>query len=527
MPHVRRHVLLRLDAPPDRVFELARDVLGLGPDDDGSSLHGRLPHDTTGNGMLRVDVVARPDGGATAELHAENSMRVPFFQWFFRPVIAFTMGRLVRHAGNVLEAAVAGLEPPPPPTTPTFLPAVEFSADQMRLLASVCALGALAAYGSALFAQVGGPMRASFHASEQDLSFALAITRPGALLALILGVAADSRGRRKILAVAFAGLCASNAVAAVSPNFAVFTGSQLLTRGFVNAVVLVAGIAAVEDAPDGARAFSAMMLGLSAGAGFAISVALLPLADLASEAWRILFGVGAVSIVFLPFVLRAMPETRRWSEVNARGGRGRLSEIMHPAYGPRFALLAGLAFLTNMFNAPSASLTNTFLHDAHHFSNSAVAVFRGVTNGVPGLLGLVLGGRLAESRGRRPVAVVALFVATAIQIGFFLSSGLALWLTSTFAIIFTGAATLAIGTLDAELFPTEARGGSNSLLLVCGVAGSASGLALVGLLRDQMGGLGRAIALCGIAPLVAAIFLAPRLPETAGLGLDDVSPSEV
>ena len=136
-------------------------------------------------------------------------------------------------------------------------------------------------------------------------------------------------------------------------------------------------------------------------------------------------------------------------------------------------------------------------------------------------------GRSQNGRGRRPVAVVSLFVATAIQICFFLSSGLALWLTSTFAIVFTGAATLAIGTLDAELFPTEARGRSNSLLLVCGVAGSASGLALVGLLRDAMGGLGRAIAVCGIAPLLAAVFLAPKLPETAGRGLDDVSPSEV
>jgi predicted MFS family arabinose efflux permease len=527
MPHVRRRLLIHLDAPPDRVREVARDALGLQAGGDRQLLEGRLLHDTTGNATLRVEVTADAHGGSTAELHAENSMRVPFFQWFFRPVIAFSMGRLVRHAGDVLEAAVAGVEPPAPPSTPTFLPAVEFTPEQMRLLASVCALGALAAYGSALFAQVGGPVRTSFHASESDLSFALAITRPGALLALILGVAADSRGRRQILAVAFAGLCISNAIAAVAPNFAVFTGSQLLTRGFVNAVVLVAGIAAVEDAPDGARAFSAMMLGLAAGAGFAISVVLLPLADLASEAWRILFAVGAVSIVCLPFVLRAMPETRRWSEVNARGARGRLSDIVNPAYGPRFAILAGLAFLTNMFNAPSASLTNTFLHDAHHFSNSSVALFRGVTNGVPGLLGLVLGGRLAESRGRRPVAVVSLFVATAIQIAFFLSSGLALWLTSTFAIIGTGAATLAIGTLDAELFPTEARGRSNSLLLVCGVAGSASGLALVGLLRDAMGGLGRAIAVCGIAPLLAAVFLAPKLPETAGRGLDDVSPSEV
>jgi MFS family permease len=295
----------------------------------------------------------------------------------------------------------------------------------------------------------------------------------------------------------------------------------------VNAIVVVGGIAAVEDAPDGARAFSAMMLGLAAGAGFAISVLLLPVADVATDAWRILFAVSAVSILLLPFVLRAMPETRRFSQLTARGARPRVSELVGRSYGPRFALLAALAFLTQVFSAPSAQLTNTFLHDERGFSNSAVALFRGVTNGVPGLIGLVLGGRLAETRGRRPVAVVALTVATAIQVVFFLSSGLALWVTSTFAIIFTGAATLAVGTLDAELFPTEVRGTSNSLLLVCGVAGSVVGLLLAGFLADPLGGLGRSIALCGIAPFVAAIFLAPKLPETVGRGLDDVSPSEV
>jgi hypothetical protein len=46
-------------------------------------------------------------------------------------------------------------------------------------------------------------------------------------------------------------------------------------------------------------------------------------------------------------------------------------------------------------------------------------------------------------------------------------------------------------------------------------------------LRDVVGGLGPAIALCGIASLLAAVFVVPRLPETAERRLDDVSPSGV
>ena len=49
----------------------------------------------------------------------------------------------------------------------------------------------------------------------------------------------------------------------------------------------------------------------------------------------------------------------------------------------------------------------------------------------------------------------------------------------------------------------------------------------VDVVNASLGGLGYSIALCGIAPLLAAIFLVPRLPESSGRELDDISPSEV
>ena len=66
-----------------------------------------------------------------------------------------------------------------------------------------------------------------------------------------------------------------------------------------------------------------------------------------------------------------------------------------------------------------------------------------------------------------------------------------------------------------------------ALLLVCSVAGSAVGLVIAGTLSDAIGDLGVAIAICGAAPLLAAALLLPRLPESQGRALDDVSPSEV
>ena len=197
------------------------------------------------------------------------------------------------------------------------------------------------------------------------------------------------------------------------------------------------------------------------------------------------------------------------------------------AYGYRFVLLGLAAFLTNFFSAPSAQLTNRFLTDEHGYSNTLIAVFRGVTAGLPGLIGIVIAARLAETRGRRPVAIVALAAATILQMAFFLGGGLVLWVTATFAIIAASCAAIVLVAFDTELFPTEVRGTSNALLLVCAVLGSAAGLLVATNLDDVLGGLGPAIAVCGVAPLIAAALVLPWLPEPADRTLDEVSPSEV
>ena len=169
----------------------------------------------------------------------------------------------------------------------------------------------------------------------------------------------------------------------------------------------------------------------------------------------------------VPSIRRTLPETSRFRRV-AGDGRAplRLREVFDPAYGRRFLLLAAIGFLTNVFSAPSAQLTNRYLADVRGFSASGIALFRGVTNGIPGLVGILLAGRLAETRGRRPVAIVSLLVGTLLSMAFFLSTGPLLWIASTLSIVAAASATLTIGTMDAEMFPTEVRGSSNGLMLV-------------------------------------------------------------
>jgi len=302
----------------------------------------------------------------------------------------------------------------------------------------------------------------------------------------------------------------------------------VFSRAFVNALLVIGAIAAVEEAPEGARAYALSMFGLAIGLGFGASVALLPLADIGDNGWRLAFGASALTVVFLPGIARNVRETQRFRAVEGRTNvRERIREIFDARYRRRFILLGLTSFLSNFFSAPSSQLTNRYLTDEHDFSNSQVAVLRSATAGVPGIFGVLLAGRLSESRGRRPVMAFGLIVASLFQMAFFLGGGALLWITPAIAIVAAACAGLAVGTVDAELFPTQSRGTSNGFLLVCAVSGSATGLLLVGFLDDAVGGLGIAIALCGIAPLVAALLVVPRLPETRARTLDDISPTEV
>jgi MFS family permease len=517
---VHRSERIHLAVPPEHARAVVRATLDL--DDD---LRGLLP----GSEQSHLQAVVHADAdGSDVELIGENHTVVPFFDPLFRAVFRFELRRGLRWATLALRAAVDGGAPPEPLGHHPLSTPGRFDQSQTNLIAVVAFAGVVTAFAAALFGQLGDPVAKSFHISNQGLGESLAVTRVGALIALFAAGLADRVGRRRILLVSVLGVCLASGLSAVAPTIEIFTVAQTLVRAFVNAAVVVGGIAVVEEAPEGARAFAVSMLALASGAGYAFSVVLLPIADIGPDAWRVAFGVAALGAFLVPVIGRRLAETRRFEQVAARTSeRGRFREVVDAAYGRRLALLAGVGFLSNVFSAPSAQLTNRYLRDERGFSNSGIALFKGVTNGVPGLVGILLAGRLSESRGRRPVAILGVLLGTLLTMVFFLGNGPVIWIASSLAIVASASGTLSVGTMDAELFPTEVRGTANALLLVCYVVGSAVGLLVAGFLADQLGDLGLAIAICGVAPLVAALFLLPRLPESQGRALDDVSPSEV
>jgi MFS family permease len=528
MPHVRRRLLVSVGVAPEAAHDLVERTLGLAPTST-DQLVG--PITASADDTARLSAALTPDPGSTGTrvaLEASSELEVPYFGIVVRPLTWFALRAAVRAAAASLTAADRGEPAPPPARRIPFLPPTPFTVEHASRLAAVALVGALANFSGSLLTQNGDAVTDSFGRSDEALGFALAVSRVGVLFALVASALADRMGRRRLILGSLAVAAVANGVAAAAPSFEVFTASQVVARAALQCTAIVASVAAVEDAPEGARAYSLSMFALALGLGFAASVLLLPLADLGDDGWRIAFALSALTVLALPSLRRTLHETDRYRALAERTrDRGRVAEVFDRRYGRRFLLLGATAFLTNVFAAPSSQLANRYLTGAHDFSNSQVALFRGVTAGVPGVLGILVAGRLAESRGRRPVAVIGLLVASAFQITFFLGDGVALWLAPSIAIVAAACAGVAVGTVNTELFPTEVRGTSNGFLLVCGVAGAALGLLLATQLKSVVGGLGVGIAICGVAPIVAAAVLLPRLPETRARRLDDVSPSEV
>ena len=379
MPHVRRSMLITVDADPDRVHRALVDDLELVATDTGHT--GPIqacPTRRRGSRWLS----SRTATSTAVRLDAVSDVIVPFFTWFLRMQARLGARRALPHAAARVEAAVHG-QPPPPPVKPLpVVPPVPFTPEQAARLGALAAVALLANFCGALLSQNGDAVTSAFGRSDQALGVALAVARAGVLVSLVAIALADRWGRRRLILVAMVGACAANAVTAVAPTFEVFTGAAPHPRPREHRADRRRHRRDRGRTRGCARSPPACSRWPSApGSG---SRSCCCLADLGDYGWRISFAVSAALVFLVPVIARHLKETQRFVQVAVRSARrGRLREVVDSAYGKRFLLLGLAAFLTNVFSAPSSQLTNRYLTHAHDFSNSDVAVFRTVTAGCP------------------------------------------------------------------------------------------------------------------------------------------------
>ncbi len=385
-------------------------------------------------------------------------------------------------------------------------------------LGGLLALAAVIGYLGTLLTQTITYSAKEFHQGTGAEGVALAVVRCDILLALGLVAVADRRGRRVVALGGAAVGCVLTSLGALAPSLAWLAASQVVARAFVTAATIAAGVLAAEIMPKGARAW-ALGLGAMAGAvGAGAAVVLLPLAGIDARAWRLLYLLALAWVGVVAVAARHLPESERFLAHRRAGDRV-------PIRRRRLALLATASFLLQMFVTPASEFQNEYLRRERHFSAGRIALFTVATT-LPGAIGILAGGRLADTIGRRKVAVVAVggaagFAAVAYSLG-----GWPMWLAMASAALTGAAVTPVLTVYGPELFATSGRGAANGLLTAAGRIGAIAGLLLIGWVAQSHRGFGTGFAFLALGPVALIVLIVTAFPETARRSLEELNPED-
>jgi MFS family permease len=513
----------------DVYLQPRQDLLVEQPEDDGGSASADGFGTRTfglGTGPFhryeRVVTVAPGDGPTTRTVTESVSYRlaIPFWGFLFELPVRHQL-RLDRHGPRAATDDGDGA----PAKHPWWAPPDRLDAAMTVGLSLLCVFSMLGGYLGTLLSQTNTYFKQDFGVTDSAVGVMLAVTRIGALLALGIVALADRRGRRWVLILSAVAGCILTATGALAPNLAWLGVSQTVARAFSTALTLVISIIAVEEMPAGSRAFAVSVLTATAALGAGIAVMLLKVAALGVGAWRILYVVPLPATPFALALGRRIPETKRFRHQRRSAPRpGWRAQFLSMDRG-RLLLLSMAGFLLAVFVVPAGSFLNEYLRTDRGFSAGGIIAFQILTS-TPGGIGIVVGGRLADRRGRRLIGSIGVGLGALFTMFMFLTAGPAMWIWSLVGTVAGAMAVPALAVYGPELFPTDARGMANGLINVFSVGGSAVGLALVGWLADRTSGLGTAMAAMAIGPAIVVVLILLFFPETASVELEELNPTD-
>lgn len=448
--------------------------------------------------FARYERVVTTEGDAVRET-VRYRLVLPWFRWLFGPFVR----RSLRH-------------PTDDGRLPWWAPPDRLDQRQTMILGLLAAGSVLVGYINTLFTQTVHRATDEFGVGERGQGVAATVVRLGIVLAIPLWFLADRIGRRRVMVVAGVVAPVVAAVGAAAPSFWLLTASQAVARPTALSLELLIAVVAAEEVPRNSRAYTLSLMAMSSGLGAGLCVAALPLADLGPRAWRIVYLLPLALLVVSRDLWRRLPETRRFE-----AHRGEPSRKVR---GRRFWILVAVAACGNLFVAPASVFQNRYLEDVRGFSNTLIAAFTLGTQ-TPGGLGLLVGGKLADLRGRRRLAVVCLLASTGLFVWSYATGGPTLWIVSILGSILGGLAYPALAVYRTELFPTGSRGLGGGLVTAAALGGGAVGLLVAGQWLETASYF-TVLGTLSVGTLMVAAIVLTSYPETAHRELEDINPED-
>ncbi len=451
-----------------------------------------------------VSVSANPP---TLTETTDYQVLIPWFSWLF---------------GRLMHRSIRGRKlGPEPQQQPKWAPPDRLTPRQIHVLGLLAAASLLSAFVNTLFTQTVAFAGDDLGVGDWGRGIAGTVVRVGIVLGLPAALLADRIGRRRVvICLAWAAPIIAS-LGAIAPNFQLLVATQTMGRPLGLALDLLVAVIATEEMPRSSRAYAISVLAMANGMGAGVAVMALPLADLADNGWRLIYVITLVWLVVAFDLTRRLPETRRF-EFHQRDTE---AVAIPPLRRKRLAIQMAVAFFGNMLLSPASFFQNSFLKDERGFSAGMVAIFS-LSTATPAVIGLIIGARIADQRGRRLLAAVCAPIGGLLIALSFWASGGWMWAAAIFGGIIAATAYPPLAVYRTELFPTGNRGRAAFLILASALIGGSLSLLLTGWLVDGGTHYGPIMLALVIGPVIVALIVLLTYPETAHRELEELNPED-
>lgn len=329
----------------------------------------------------------------------------------------------------------------------------------------------------------------------------------------------DHRGRRLPLLIGCALLPGANLVAAFVDGPGAIAATQAAARIGAVAIGALALVVLAEEVGDAVRGYAVGIYALLGSAGTGLGLMLRPLGA-EGDGWRLLFALSALPLLATPLLVMRLRESRAFV-VPPR--RPPLTSVLRRGHGARFWPLAALAFTVSAFTSPAANLALLRLEQELGWSAGGASLLLATTAAPGVILGVLVGGRMADLVGRRPTEAIALFLGVSGGIAFYMleggwAMGFGIFASNFGAFAFAPAFT----AHRTELFPTGILATAGAWIVNASILGGIAGFAAGRFVVDAWG-IPMTVSALGLMVLLSALLIVP-LPETRGVTLVERDP---